>query len=161
MIEQITIDVGGEAMTITSLPATKALSVLARLTKMAGGIFEGIKDIPSKSEEFADTLHVGKMMEGLLGHLDPETTPTFLRELVRSSLKAPYNEGKAFDEWYEGRFSRRFDDLTVLLVAIFTHNYGDPVAWAKKAWARAEESGLVRPSAPSKKAPRKRKARSS
>lgn len=156
MIEPKTITVGGEDIIIQSLPATRALSTLATLTKILGGAGKGIQDFPSMANELRDalsggTLHLGKMMEGVLDQIDPDITSEFIKTVVRASVPTFEGDGAEgrFDAWYESKFSRGLDDLFFLLKEIFVHNFGDPVEWIKKTMARAEKAGWIPPSEPS------------
>jgi hypothetical protein len=154
MIEQIDVTVGDETMRITSLPATQALQLLAQLTKVVGGIGDGIADIATKASEVGESMHAGRMVQGLLAKIDAEEAPKLIKAVLKDSLVLPNFEGKdaeaRFSTWYEDRFSGSdMPDLVTLLSAIFIHNYGDPVVWIKKGMARAMEAGLLIPSVPS------------
>ena len=162
MIETKDVVIGDDTMTIRSLPATRALSIAARLLKVMGGIGMGMKDFTLKPEEFAEAFHMGNMMQGLIQNIDADGAPELIRQVVRESLVSPSFEPSAtkketnmegaeqrFNEWYDDRFSRGLDDLLALLYEIFSWNYGDPVDWIKKTLARAIENGLLTLSVPS------------
>lgn len=153
MIETKTLKIGEDKFAIQSLPATRALTVAAKLAKVAGGAGKGMSDFTLKIEEISDAFHVGSMVQGVLQNIDADGAPELIRQLVRESLVTPLFEGdgaeQRFTEWYELRFSRELQDLMVLLYEIFAHNYGDPLEWAKKGLARATENGWLAPSVPS------------
>lgn len=152
MIEQKDITIGEEKMVIQSLSATEALRVLSTLARISGGAWEGVSDIPSSSKEVEEAMHLGKMVNGLLSKIDPIALPKFLKGLFKLSLIRPdFQSGQTseeFDNWFDIRFSQKLDEMVSLFSEIFTFNFGDPIDWVKKIWARVEESGLIERSAP-------------
>lgn len=158
MIETVDVQVGGDTFKIQSFPATRALQVAAKLVKMVGGAGIGINDFTLKVEELSEAYHVGKMIQGILQNIDATDDPKFIKNIVQEVLVSPnfkdVKEGENADEkfnlWYEDRFAgKQLQDLPVLLYGIFSHNYGDPVAYIKKIMAQATENGWLAPSAPS------------
>ena len=152
MIEQTDVMVGGEEMEIQSLPATKALVLLGKLAKIAGGAGVGVSDIPSRIADLEEVLHVGNMLMGILDKIDPSEAQILIKSILVSSLVKPNmidEPDEDFTKWYDARFSRKIDELFVLLTAIFVHNYGSPVDWVKKILGKIpglmEESGLATP----------------
>lgn len=154
-IESKDITIGDVTYKIESLPATEGLKVLARITKLAGGVGDGVRDIPETPEEVSEVFDFGAMVQGVLERIDVDTTPTLIKNIIRQSL--PQHRGKKpveFDTWYEFEFSRNFMHQFELLVAIFEWNYGDALVWLKKTfasllqkkWAAALASGGVAPS---------------
>ncbi len=136
MLEQTTVTVGGEAMQIESLPATRALQVLTKTIKIIGGVSAGVKDLPSSAAEakamgkkLAEYLSLGGMVGGLLDHLDETEHPQFIKNLVRESMPKYRNHHQVFDEWFENRFSRGTGDLFALLIHIYKWNYEDVFSW--------------------------------
>ncbi len=139
MLEQKEVQIGSEKMVIESLPATKALNLLARLMRIAGGAGKGVSDLPNTVGDIEKDLHVGAMIQGVLEQVDPSDTPVLIKGIVQESLPV-WRDKPGFSEWYENRFSRRFDDLLVLLKEILEWNYGEAAALAKKLLAGALSS---------------------
>lgn len=142
MLDQNDVQIGSDTLRIESLPATKALTLLAELTAIASGVGAGISDLPSSLNEIEKAFNLGKMLEGLLSKIDPEKTPVLIKRIIRDSLPV-WNDQvpSAFDDWYDNRFSRKLDDLGILLFAIFEWNFGDPVDWVKKILAKLPKIG--------------------
>ena len=142
MLEQRSVAFGDGEITIESLPATKSLELFAELMHIAGGLGQGIKDVPSTAEDlkkFGEMLDMGAMVQGLFERVDPEKTPALVKRIVKDSMpKWRDKPSTEFEDWYEDRFSRGHADLVKLLYAIFEWNYGDPIAWIKKALAKFE-----------------------
>lgn len=155
MIENKEFKLGKDKVVIQSLPATRALSIAAKLVKLVGGAGAGITDLTLDPEEISKAFHVGNMVQGVIENIDSDEGPELIRSVIRESVVSPTFEGvnseARFNEWYETRFSRQLQDLMTLLYEIFTFNYGDPVDWIKKGLAQATESGLLSPSVPSAK----------
>lgn len=149
MLEQKTVTVGDDALVIESLPATRALQVLAKTARIAGGFGRGIKDMPSSLQELKNLgrdlekyLHLGDMLEGFLERLDDEDAPGFIKSIVLESLPAYRDRSKKdFDDWYEYRFSREPAALLTLLGEIYRWNYGDSFEWLFSFFAAAQERG--------------------
>ncbi len=151
MIENKKLTIGGDSIIIQSLPATRSASIGFMLLKIIGGVGAGVSDISFNMKELAQFLHAGKMVQGLLANIDADGTAELIRDIIRESVVQPSFEGqpsKAFIDWYENRFSMELQDLLVLLVEIFQHNYGNPLEWLKKMEALMEGYGWLAPSAP-------------
>lgn len=137
MIEQTTVTVKGEEYTIESFTTTKSLQVLAKLSRIVGGVGEGVIDWPQSKAEVRQALHLGNMVNGVLARIDPEEAPAFIRDVMWNALPAQrnayQNNPAAFQDWYENHFSRNLDAQVQLLKEIFEWNYGPVVEWAKKA----------------------------
>jgi len=145
MLEQTTITVGEEEVTITSLPATKALQLLTRTLSIVGGAGKGVKDFPSSLAEFqslgADLekyLNLGEMVEGLLSRVDGEM-PEFIKGVIKDSLPFYQDRPEQFERWYETRFSRALGDQFHLLTEIYKWNFGDTVGWATSFFESPQE----------------------
>lgn len=153
MITTKEVQIGKDEFSIQSLPATRALQIAAKLTKVVGGAGMGIKDFTLKVEELPEAVHLGKVVQGILQNIDADGAPELIRSVVRETLVKPNFEGEGGEEkfiaWYENRFAGELQDLAALLYEIFSHNYGDPWEWVKKVMAQATKAGWLAPSAPS------------
>lgn len=159
MIEQRQVVVGGEDFLLESLPATKALVLLAKVCKIIGGLGKGVKDVPSgaKSTEdlksqISEALHVGQMVEGFLEKLDPKEAPDLIRNILRDSLackRDKYPHPKQWDDWYENRFASRLGDIIQLLTHIFQLNYGDAASIVSEVFGSGKPAPVPGPGAPS------------
>ncbi len=152
MLEQTTVMVGGEAMQIESLPATRALQVLTKTIKIAGGLGAGVKDLPSSAAEakamgkkLADHLDLGGMVGGLLDRLDETEHPKFIKNLVRESMPKYRDHHEVFEGWFNDRFSRGTGDLFALLIHIYKWNYGDAFSWVSDFFEVAPNRGDTPP----------------
>jgi len=159
MLEQTTVTVGDDLMTIESLPATPALQLLTRTVRIVGGVGKGIKDFPSSQAEFKalsskleEHLHLGNMLDGLIERLDSKELPEMLKGIVRDSLPrfrdAPKKGEGSFDDWYEDRFSRNLPELFALLFEIYKHNYGEPFEWLADFFRATHSKGVPDPGSP-------------
>lgn len=140
MLEQTTVNIGGDDIVIESLPATAALQLLTKTVRIVGGAGKGLKDFPSSKEELArmgkdlsESLHLGSMIEGLIDRLDSTEFPNLIKETVKASLplfrdRVKKGEG-SFDDWFENRFSKDLKGLFQLLFEIYKYNYGEPMEW--------------------------------
>ena len=148
MIEDKIVMVGGEEMKIHHLPATKALVLLGKLTKIVGGLGAGMSDIPTSVEDIEKYTHAGNMLMGILDKIDPSTAQILIKSALIDSLAQPNMIDKSdadFNTWYDTRFSGKLDELFILLTAIFIHNYGNPMDWVGKLGGLIEAIGLRKP----------------
>ena len=164
MLEQDTVIVGEDSFVIESLPATRALQLLTRVVKIAGGLGHGVTDMPSSlteakelGKELEKHMNLGAMLEGFLENLDVQEHPNLVKAIIKESLPVwrdrPKTGENSFDEWYENRFSRGINDQFVLLYHIFKWNYGDPAEWFSGFFAKAQVPETV--STPGRKKPSK------
>lgn len=132
-VEQTIVQLGEDEVRIESLPATEQLRLLIKLSKIAGGVGKGIKDIPQNTEELEQVLDLGAMIQGLLDKVEPDEVVKLIRDILRKSVvQWPGGPALPFGDWYEHRFSRHMSDQFMLLKAVFEWNYGDFVVWIKK-----------------------------
>lgn len=136
MLDQTTVTIGDDEITIESLPATPALQLLTKTIRIVGGVGKGIKDFPSTKAEFEKLgkelekhLHLGDMLDGFIERLDSDELPKLIKKVVKDSLPIYRDKKGAFDPWYENRFSKDLPGLFTLLFEIYRFNYGEPVAW--------------------------------
>lgn len=140
MLDQTTVIIGDDEVTIESLPCTPALQLLTKTIRIVGGVGKGIKDFPSNKAEFEKLgkeleshIHLGNMVDGLIERLDSDELPKLIKDTVKASLPLyrdrPAKGENSFEEWYENRFSKDVSGLFTLLFEIYKFNYGEPVAW--------------------------------
>ncbi len=141
-LAQRDIEIGGETFVIGKLPTSDALRfgvILGRIfgSVIAGGLSKGIdpgmapEEGAEEEEEFIDILEqmdIGKMVEGLMVHMDERKIPRLIQEMVEKSVHLP----KYSEVWYETRFAGELGDLIELLTAIFEDNFGGAIETAKK-----------------------------
>jgi len=110
------------------------LSLVASLGAGAAGFgAQGLGEVhPSKakgkSKELDVDINIGKIIDGFASRMDHREVPALLKEFVRQSLVRP----EFSDEWYNIRFSGRYDQLLDLVGIILDHNYGPSVEILKK-----------------------------
>ena len=140
MLDQTTVFIGEDEITIESLPATAALQLLTKTIRIVGGAGAGIEDFPTTKEELAklgeklgEYLHLGNMIDGVIGRLDSDEFPKLIKDTVEASLPVFRDRDKKgegnFNDWFENRFSKDLPDLFALLFEIYKYNYGEPMEW--------------------------------
>lgn len=141
MLDQHDVEIGGERFVVGKMSTSDALRfgvILGRIfgSVMAGGLDRGVDlgDDPEEPEEddvtidLAEQMNIGKMIEGLMVHMDERKVPALIQELVQKSVALP----KFSPEWYDTRFAGKLDQLLDLLTVIFEDNFGGAIETARK-----------------------------
>lgn len=125
-IRQKQVQVKDQTITIETLPATEGLALAAAIARILAGAGAGVKDIPTSLKELPEALHVGRLVQGILDRMDPESLPAFLKKIVRQSLPEFRDKPDAvFDEWYEDGFAGNLSSLSGLVWEILDLNFKD------------------------------------
>lgn len=123
MLEQKTVTIGDDNFVIQALPATQGLETAFTIAHIIKGAGQGFSDeyVFNVSESH---INMGQLVSGVINAIDIKGTPQFIKNLIRTSLITP----EFTDEFYEARFSSKYDDLADLVKEIIIlNNYGDMV----------------------------------
>jgi hypothetical protein len=132
-LDQRELTLGGEQIYIQQMPARKGLELACRLAKLLGGAsagFGGLRSQNGGGELSGQTIeiNVGKIVDGLTSRMDHREVPQLIEEFVRHSMVRP----EFSEEWYDIRFSGRYEQLLALMGVILDHNYGAAFTVLKK-----------------------------
>ena len=133
-LKQDTFRLGEEDITIQQMGTSISLKYSVVMGKILGGISQGLL---AEGDNFGDwDLDIGKMMSGLMGTLDEESTPKLLKELIQDSLVQP----NWSSDWYENKFGGNLDMLAELIQKILEFNFGGLIEHLRKKMTRSDGS---------------------
>lgn len=121
MLEQKTVQIGDTEFVIQQLPATRGMEVGIHLVQIIMGATEGIESVREGQEILDAEYNPAKMASGLMGKIDEQGTPAFIKRLIQESMIRP-DTTDGFSDWYEAHFSANFDELFDLVTVIIEHN---------------------------------------
>ncbi len=127
MLEQKTINISGNEITIQQLGTTLALRHSVILGQLFGGMSKGIESKGKKSVQDWN-IDFGEIIQGLMSKMDPDQSPVWIKELVSQSVVAPQFN----DTWFDATFSGNLENLLRLVIEILNHNYGGLFEYARK-----------------------------
>ncbi len=111
------VSVDGESYMVHAFPATKALKILTRLTKLVGeplSVFGG--GIDGKAEEL-----IPKAVRALAERLDENDVELLVKDILRSVSHG----GVSVADKFETHFQLKFGHLFKLLASVLKFQYGD------------------------------------
>lgn len=127
MLEQKTITIAGEELMIQQLGGSLALKHSIILGRLFGGMSKGVES--SGVANIQDwNIDFGKMVDGIISSLDPESSPIWIKELVSQSVIKP----EYSITWFDTTFSGNLEELLKLVEKILEHNYGGLMEYARK-----------------------------
>lgn len=127
MLEQKTINIDGNEITIQQLGTTLALRHSVILGQLFSGMSKGIESKGKKSIQDWN-IDFGEIIQGLMSEMDPDKSPLWIKELVQQSVVTPQFN----DTWFDATFSGNLENLLLLIIEILNHNYGGLFEYARK-----------------------------